>query len=253
MTKEKLYEAIGDINEEHILEAKRPHKKTTSGWFKYCALAACLCFIVGTGFLLSKGSFFRGFGIWDNEGFWGDGNTTLLKPHREDFSPEIKPDILAQFHYPETTIKVYSLLTNQWFLSEKLNDFSQVVQNDFYFITAGNEEGKAFDTAYTCYDIDENGQLEWDYETYSSSSDSAFPSAFWKLTYETIDTALADIVYEDYIITYSSRLYTVFVWVRGEEDLILTYPQRPEFVGLENGRMYTLKEIQTVLTDAYHN
>ena len=254
MTNEKLYEAIGNIKEEHILEAKQTQNRISSGWMKWCALAACLCLIVGAGFFFSKGGFLSGSGIWDNAGFWGDGNSTLLKAHRDDFSAEIEPDVLAQFKHPSKTIKVYSLLTNQWFLSEKLDDFSQVVNTDFYYITAGDRNGNEPDTAYSCFDLDANGQLELDYEAYPLLPVSTTPNGFWKLTYETIDAALSDIVYEDYIITYSSRLYTIFVWVRGTtEDWILTYPTRPEFVGLENGALYTLEELQKILTETYHN
>lgn len=47
---------------------------------------------------------------------------------------------------------------------------------------------------------------------------------------------------EDYIFTYSQRLRTVFVWVRGEEDFLVTYPTRPDLLGLEVSGVYTLDE-----------
>lgn len=43
---------------------------------------------------------------------------------------------------------------------------------------------------------------------------------------------------------------TVFVWAKcaDGEDVFITYPARPEFVGLENRGRYTLPELQQILT-----
>lgn len=46
MTKEKLYEVLGDINEKHINEARAYHKAKKPGWVKWGAMAACLCLVV---------------------------------------------------------------------------------------------------------------------------------------------------------------------------------------------------------------
>ncbi len=67
-----------------------------------------------------------------------------------------------------------------------------------------------------------------------------------------IDSALVDIEYEDYIITYSQRSSTIFVWVRCvAEDVLLTYPTRPDLLGIENGGIYTLEEVKDALANAY--
>ena len=68
-----------------------------------------------------------------------------------------------------------------------------------------------------------------------------------------IARALVGIEYEDYIITYAGQsLSTVFVWVRcAEEDGILTYPTRPDLLGIEIGGIYTLQELRSALCDAY--
>ena len=42
MKKEKLYETIGDINENYVNEAHMTAKKARSGWLKWGAMAACL-------------------------------------------------------------------------------------------------------------------------------------------------------------------------------------------------------------------
>ena len=46
MTNEKLYEVLGDINENHINEARAYHKAKKPGWVKWGAIAACLCLMV---------------------------------------------------------------------------------------------------------------------------------------------------------------------------------------------------------------
>jgi len=81
------------------------------------------------------------------------------------------------------------------------------------------------------------------------------PSQFNGLTYDIIEEDLAGIDYEDYIITQSTRLYTVFVWARCREggDMFITYPARPEFLGLENRGRYTLEELRYILAEAYRD
>ena len=50
MKKEKLYEAIGEINENHICEAHQTTKrKPNRAWLQICAMAACFALIVGLG------------------------------------------------------------------------------------------------------------------------------------------------------------------------------------------------------------
>ena len=253
MTKEKLFEAIGDIKEEHILDAKAPKEKKTFNWVTTYAVAACLCIVLGVA------SFSIPF--WDYPGFSGGSNgggnngdgptdSILLTSHREDFSSIIDSEILSQFENHDTLLKIYWLLDNHWFLSTKLEDFSQAVTTEVRYIYPGDMNQQNPNGAYSTYMINEAGNLEW-LGMASYSYDVSSPVGLAGLSHEKIRTDLAGIEYEDYIVTYSNRLHIVFVWVYSPtEDLILTYPVRPEFTGLEVGRIYTLEEIQEILKDA---
>lgn len=246
MTNEKLYEAIGDIKEQHILEAKQPKEKKPFRWVKVYALAACLCLLIGIG---SFSIVFWNLGNSSGCGF-GDSDSRLLASHREDFTPEIDSAILAQFENPEDVMKTYALITNHWFLSDELKDFSQVVTTDVSYIYPGDYNGNDTDTAYSHYKIDETGKLEWKVTSYPPT-DKSIPYGLWQLTHERIHADLSGVVYEDYIITKAPRLATVFVWVRtSSEDLILAYPMRPDWMDLENGGIYTLEELQKILKEA---
>lgn len=46
MKKEQLYEILGEINEQHIVDARNAKKSTKIAWMKWIALAACLCFVI---------------------------------------------------------------------------------------------------------------------------------------------------------------------------------------------------------------
>ena len=46
MTKEKLYEVLGDIHEKQINEARAYHKAPKPLWVKWAAIAACLCLMI---------------------------------------------------------------------------------------------------------------------------------------------------------------------------------------------------------------
>ena len=245
MTNENLYEIIGDINEQYIYEAKHVSHRKFSHWLKWGTLAACLCLVFGISL------HFAPWNTSNGSGFFGDNDTTLLEVHRDDFSPEIDASILAQLENPNEVKKAYWLLSNQWFLSDKLIDFSQVVTTDVYYISWCDENGVSSDTAYSIYSVNDSGNVIWGTSVYPPT-DAFTPYEFWKLSYEIIDSALSNINYEDYIITYSPRLGTVFVWVRGTtEDLILTYPARPDLLGIECGGIYTLEELQKILIRAY--
>ena len=213
--------------------------------FKFFVITASLCFV------LCIASFSVVF--WNYPGFRnGDGPTdsTLLASHREEFSSEIDPMVLSQFENHDALLKTYLLLNNQWFLSDTLEDFSQAITSDVRYIYPGNKNQKIMEGSYSTYMINETGTLEW-LGTASRPSDSTAPYGLENLTHEKIRTDLSGIEYKDYIITYSNRLYVAFVWVRtSTEDLILTYPVRPEFTGLEVGGIYTLEELQEILKEA---
>lgn len=39
--------ALGKVNDKYIMEAISYERKKKSGWLKWSAMAACLCFVVG--------------------------------------------------------------------------------------------------------------------------------------------------------------------------------------------------------------
>lgn len=282
MTKEKFYEVFGSIDEDFVQEAymsveiadyhqdeppievgaasasKINTKKhilyqfadmKTNG-LKRGVLVACLCLLVlglGVGIPQYIKSMSSG------GGFFGNRNDTILAAHRNEITPEIENSILEQLQNYTEVKKTYVLLFNTWFLSDELTDFSQVVTNEVFYVVPGNEENPSDALSYTIYTINEAGKAEWNMSAYTEEEDTQ-PSEFFGLTYKVIEDALSGITYEDYIITYSHSIRTVIIWVRSEtEDVFLTYPSRSDFVGLEVGGMYTLEEMQGILTEAYKN
>ncbi len=129
--------------------------------------------------------------------------------------------------------------TNEWFLSDELTDFSQVVTTDTVYVVPGGENPSDPDAAFSIYDVDEAGNIQWNCTAYPPANASV-PFEFSGLTYEVIHHALSGIEHEDYIITYAPTLGIVFIWARGTaEDTILAYPTRPDLLELENGGFYT--------------
>lgn len=245
MTNETLFLAIGDINESYIQEAKESQKTASRSWLRWGSIAAALCLLIGAALLsnlLDSGS-----------GPFGSGDATVFAAHREDFTPEIDSEILAQFDDPTEVKKAYVMRANEWFLSDELTDFSQAVTTYAVYVAPGGEEPTDTDAAFSIYDVDEQGRLQWDCTAYPPE-DASVPFGFSGLTYEVLHHALKDIDYKDYIITYAPTLGIVFVWVRGTAgDTLLTYPTRPDLLDLEVGGAYTLAEVQAALSSAYHS
>lgn len=52
MTNEKLYEALGDIDEKYVAEAHKKEKSKIHAFVKFGAVAACVCVIAGGMFLM---------------------------------------------------------------------------------------------------------------------------------------------------------------------------------------------------------
>ena len=238
MTNEKLYEVLGDINEKHINEARAYHRAKKPGWVKWGTMAACLVVCIGS---------YIAYNFIPDGGGFGNGDATLFAEHREDFSSEISSDILAQLG--DNTMKAYLLRTNDWFLATDMTDYSQALTNDVLYIVqdASNEESGAY-TAYS----EEDGVISEEYHA-TPPANAIVPYGFSSLTYSMIEEDISEIDYIDYIVTYSTRLRTVIVWVQcSEEDLLVTYPTRPDLLELEVGSIYTLPEVQEKLTDAYY-
>lgn len=212
---------------------------------KLFVFIACLCFVLCIASFSVVFSDYHGFRNGD-----GPTDSTLLTSHPEDFTSEIDLEVLSQFENHDTLLKIYRTLDNQWYLSDALEDFSQVVTTEIRYIYPGNKNQGEQDSAYSTYMINETGNLKWLGTAYHSSNPTT-PVGLENLTHEKIQADLSSIKYEDYIVTYSNRLYIAFVWVRtSAEDYILTYPVRPEFTGLEVGGIYTLEEVQEILKDS---
>ena len=139
-------------------------------------------------------------------------------------------------------------------LSDKIEDFSQVVTSEVFYIRPGGYDGKDQHNSYTYYKIDENGELKWhqSWVVGGIGNGQVTPHTFLELSYQVIDEALADIEYEDYIVTHSEGMGLVLVWVRrSSEDLFLTYPCHPALPNFEIGGIYTLEEVQDRLKEIY--
>ncbi|MDE6642265.1 MAG: hypothetical protein K2K63_17280 [Acetatifactor sp.] len=264
----KLYDSITNIKDEFVEEAQASKRKgcVSAGkpilwqkkhpaWTKWCALAASLCLVIGMGSLMlmnlhhagtSGGSY--NSGGFDN-GFWGSGDLALLDAHREDFMPGLSAEAEAAFEGVPGVMEIYRTLNNEWFLANDLTDFSQILTAEPLYIVP------AKDGAYSVYTLDENGISLGMGSSLPNNISVSVPYALSGLTYDIIEEDLAGINYDDYIIAQSTRLYTVFIWARcaDGEDMIVTYPARPEFVGFENRGCYTLKEIQRILTKVYRD
>lgn len=262
MKKEELFEILGNIDETHVRAARTAENKThRPGWTLWAVSAACLCLTVGLGALMishpqdaGEGDFVQNNG---GTGFWGSGDSELLPVHREDFTPGLTDEAAAAFAGVPGVFKTYRLLNNSWFLAEDLTDFSQVLTEETFYIVPGSMEGiggSSEDGAYSFYTLNENGEAQWGGGRSGPQNPirQMVPYEFSWLTDEIIREDLAGVDYEDYIIAESTRLYTVFVWARcaDGEDMFVTYPARPEFVGLENRSRYTLAEVQQILTEA---
>ena len=269
MSKEELFDILGDIDDRHINGALMTGNKPRKfGWMQWTVSAACLCLAVGLGmFALFHLQDSEGGGFVQNNGnegggfsngdFGGSRDCEILPVHREDFTPGLSEDAKAAFAGVPGVLKAYRLLNNSWFLAEDLTDFSQVLREDTFYIVPDFSEGidgMPEDGAYSVYTLDEDGEAHrgMRFSKPHGIPKETAPSEFFWLSDEIIREDLAEVDYEDYIIAQSTRLYTVFVWARCDdgEDVFVTYPARPEFVGLENRRQYSLAEIQQILTEA---
>lgn len=240
----KLYNSITNVNDEIIEEAQTIKlKREHPVWLKWCALTACMCLAVGLGTQVLP-QIPNGGGTKNGNNWWGSEDSDVGAVRREDFSPEFPSEAKIAFADVPGVLKTYRTLNNSWFLSEELTDFSQILTDEVRYVVPGSSGG-----AYAFYTLDENGKPQWGGSV--SGGLSTIPYQFSGLTEEIIQEDLAGVDYEDYIIAQSNRLYTVFIWARcaDGEDMFVTYPARPEFVGLENRGRYTLDEIQHILTE----
>ena len=214
--------------------------------------------------MLQKGNILNGGNGNANGSFWSGEDCTLLEVHREDFTSGLSAEEEAAFADAPGVMKIYRTLYNSWFLAEDMTDFSQILTSNPFYIVHGATDYRGIginshvdEDAYGVYTLDENGEPKWGGSSSlaDSSANYTVPYGLCGLTYDIIEEDLAGIDYEDYIITQSTRLYTVIIWARcaNGEDMFVTYPARPEFVGLENRGVYTLEELQQALREAYQN
>ena len=256
----KLYNSITNVDNQLIEEAQTKIKKKRNGWFKWAVIAACLCLVV-VGALelprLSQQSDDEGGGFFNSGGKWWSDNITIGPTHREDFFPEMSQEAAALFQDVPEVLKVYRTTVDSWFLSDQLTDYSQALTGQVVYIVPNYAEG-----------LNQPPTGEWSYGVYATGEDGCLsltggaklpentnhtaPHELIGLTDEIILKDLSSIEYDDYIITQSTRLYTVIVWARCSDgnDRFVTYSSRPEFVNLEDHAVYTLEELQQRLANA---
>ena len=86
MTNENILDAIGGINENAVQDAKAYKRPKSKRWFRWGAMAACLCLVIG-GFAAYQAGIFKPLaGTEENDtdtesaayGFYLNGNHTVL-------------------------------------------------------------------------------------------------------------------------------------------------------------------------------
>lgn len=256
MTNEQLFDVLGDVREEYIQDA-HVQKKRSPSWMRWSAAAACLLLVAGIAVksiptLPTVVGSANGGG--EISGFWGTSDSTLLMSRRKQFTSVLTVEEEQAFAGVSDVLKFYRTLNNSWFMAKDLTDFSQVLEDKVLYIVPESMEGingECVDRAYSIYTLDENGQPQWGMGVGSADGPKKVPDYFTGLTRAIIQEDLAGVAYEDYVIADSARLYTVFVWAKcaDGEDVFITYPARPEFVGLENRGQYTLQELTQILTE----
>lgn len=181
-----------------------------------------------------------GFSVEDNQD-----EVELFDNSKTIFTTDLEDEIRNIFPKHEEVKRSYEVVTGKWYVAQNISSFREVLTGkySYYIPTTKN--------SYEVYSSTEHG-LEWIDEVKVSSESKAVD--FSNLTYDTIEEALKGISYNDYVITYSQSLYTIFIWARGDEqEYLLTYPAREDLVGLTSGRIYTLKEAMDTLKEFYHN
>ena len=216
-------------------------KKKKPAWVKWGAMAACLCLVV-----VAAIPIINHFNPDGGRGF-GNGDATLSEERRSDFTSDIPSDVVAQLG--DNVMKAYCTRENDWFLAESIEDYSQVLLDDVIYMIPDDDFEPSH--AYTVYG-EKDGVLQKSYNG-TPPSDAALPYGFAGLSYSLIEERISGIDYTDYIVTYSYRLGMVIVWVQcSDMDMFVTYPTRPDLLGVEVGAIYTLPEMQAKLTDAYN-
>lgn len=235
MKKETLYEVILDINENYVKYAREGKpKEKKSRWLRWTALAACLCLVLGLGMFLltpSGGSVILG------------GSHELLPSHREDFYPrEVDPIFREQLGEDVEITIIYRTLQNEWYLSKELTEISQALQPEPFYVDASSAK------EYVYYQIEENQVKEW----CSASKNIAFAQGLFGLTQARIDSLLTGLEYEDYYVIDYAQYNLVFLWVRGVGEDLFVSCQTDSFIDFEDGGVYTLEEVQEILSQFYY-
>lgn len=90
MTSENLYEAIGDISDKKIKEAKQVRKSKQPSWIKWGAMVACLCLVVvGSTILLKQDFNFLDVGNESNL----DGTEEVMVQASADVQSEVQSEV----------------------------------------------------------------------------------------------------------------------------------------------------------------
>ncbi len=259
MNKVKFAAAMSLVDDQYYEEAAAyQRKRRIPVWVRWGALAACLCLVVAGALALPhliQPNGAEGGGPSNAGGLWGNGTETIGPAHREDFSPEMSQEAVSLFQDIPGVLKVYQTTVDSWFLSDSLTDYSQALTGKAVYIVPNYSEGidrpPTGPLSYAVYVTGEDGTLTWGGGV-SLPEEHSVPYALIGLTDDIILKDLSGIDYEDYIITQSTRLYTVIVWARcaDGEDRFVSYSSRPEFLGLVDHVVYTLEELQQRLSNS---
>lgn len=259
MNKVKFAAAVSMVGDQYYEEAATyQRKRRIPVWLKTGAMAACLCLVLAGILVLPRliePNHAEGGGPSNAGGMWGSGTVSIDPAHREDFSPEMSQEAVSLFQDIPGVLKVYQASVDSWFLSDHLTDYSQALTGEAVYVVPNYSEGidrpPTGPSSYAVYVTGEDGTLTWG-EGVSLPGEHAMPYALIGLTDSIIQEDLSGIDYEDYIITYSTRLYAVIVWARcaDGQDRFVCYSSRPEFLDLEDHVVYTLEELQQQLANS---
>lgn len=227
----ELLRQINDIDDsiiEKAITGSRSKKKSIRK--KYIMIAASITILVSIFGIANISSLIdgsqNGGGISRHDGF-----IQLLEIHREEFNSRIPTKVKEELEGEnKILLKEYDMVNSNWFKSDDIEDFSQVVTPDYKYYVV--------DTKKLSIQVYQESNKGLEYLGQSTGDVNSC------ITQEQIEKDLKSIRYDDYIICNSSLLHSIFVWVRSsEQDYFLVYSERTDFTKLEAGKIYTLDDI----------
>lgn len=184
MTNEKLYEAIGDISDKKIKEAKQIRKTKQPVWLKWGTMVACLCLVVvsiiGIGItnnnksytaILSNGNqiiFYNGDNSIGDSDMALAGMRDLTETEASEIFGNIDVDAYVgfeektnEFIYLEGKLDNYKIVVTRSDVSqdtvidgdESVSDINGVSVSAGYFLTKANSQGNKTAIVYASFEV----------------------------------------------------------------------------------------------------